>query len=167
MPFQTPTQISDSLLRSMPGRRMRRSVITALLAAASLALTGGCEPKTDDGDIEWLETSASAMEMISKPRGAFGVKGTPRTAWLDPRPEAEFKAERIAGAIHLPLGLIDAEHMVALKEKDLVLVYDAEPDSAIAMAAAKKLLALGYRDVYVLRGGLKAWKRDGNSTDKG
>jgi rhodanese-related sulfurtransferase len=146
---------------------MRTTLIAALLAVTSLSLTTGCEPKTDDGDIEWLETSASAMEIISKPRGAFGVKGTPRTAWLDPRPEAEFKAERIAGAIHLPLGRIDSEHMVALKEKDLIIVYDAETDNAIAMAAAKKLLALGYRDVYVLRGGLKVWKRDGNSTDKG
>lgn len=146
---------------------MARSALATLVATTSLLVAVGCDVKTRDSDIAWADTSAAAMDLMSKPRGTFGINGTPRAAWLDPRPEAEFKREHISGALSLPLGRVDTEHMVALKDRDLIIVYDSEGDDAIAKACAKKLLGYGYKDVYVLRGGLKSWKRDGNATDKG
>lgn len=159
MRFPTPMRLSKI---AVP-----RRAAAFTIAVASLLLATGCDVKTSDRDLVFTETSASAIELMSTPRGTFGMSGTPRSAWLDPRPEAEFKAEHLPGAINLPLGRIETEHMVALKERDLIIVYDNETDNAIAMACAKRLVEFGYKEVYVLKGGLKTWKRDGNGTEKG
>lgn len=147
---------------SAPSRRLTLSAVVA-----TLSVVFGCSTNIVDSNVTWAETSAEALEIMAKPRGTFGIAGTPRAAWVDPRGEAEFKAERIPGAINLPFARIEAEHMVAFKDKDVLIIYDSDSDSALALTYAKRLLALGYKDVYCMRGGLKAWKRDGNMTDKG
>jgi len=40
-------------------------------------------------------------------------------------------------------------------------------DDVMAKAAAKRLLELGYREVYCILGGLKGWQADGNPVATG
>lgn len=146
---------------------------TALLALAAVGVTlatlhlPACSTNIVDGDVTWVDSTAEAVELMSKPRGTFGIAGTPRAAWVDPRGATEFAAEHIPGAINLPFPRIEAEHMVAFKDKDVLIVYDSDSDSSLALTYAKRLLALGYDEVYCMRGGLKAWKKDGHPTEKG
>jgi rhodanese-related sulfurtransferase len=147
-------------------KALRSAVVSACLAGASVALTG-CNTNIVDRDVTWAESTSEALEVMGKPRGAFGISGSPRAVWVDPRGETEYRKERIPGAVNLPFARIELEHMVAFKDKDVLMVYDSDSDSALATTYAKRLLALGYKDVYCLRGGLKAWKRDGHTTDKG
>lgn len=171
--FPTPAKIVEICLTrpaSAAAAWAARKTLTRVAATVSLAgaalLLGSCTTNIVDPDVSWAETTADAETLMTASRGAFGINGTPRAIWIDPRGEAEFKAERIPGAVNLPFSKLEAEHMVALKDKDVLMVYDSDSDSALALTYAKRLLALGYKDVYCLRGGLKAWKRDGHKTDK-
>ena len=44
---------------------------------------------------------------------------------------------------------------------------DSNWDDVIAVSASKRLMEIGYSNVYSLRGGLEAWVADGNAVDKG
>lgn len=164
MPFPIREQFSPLAPRTVVGLG-GRLVTTAVLATC--AFLAGCDTHIVDSNVTWVETSAEASEVMSRPRGTFGIAGTPRAIWIDPRGEADFVKEHIPGAINLPFARIEAEHKIAFKEKDVFVVYDSDSDSALATSYAKRLLALGYKDVYCLRGGLKTWKRDGNRVESG
>lgn len=141
--------------------------ITSLVLLTGLAVGSGCSNKVDDRDVRFVDTTSSAMEVMTKPRGALGLKGPPKSVWLDPRTEAAFATGHIPDAVNLPFARLEAEHALVLKDVDLIVVYDAAFDDTLPKAVAKRLLILGYKDVYVLRGGLKAWERDGNRVAKG
>jgi rhodanese-related sulfurtransferase len=126
-----------------------------------------CTPRVDDRDVRWAETTSDAIDLMTRPRGTFGLQGVPNAVWVDPRSEAEFVAGHIPGAIHLPFERLEAEHTVAFRGVDVIIVYDTDFDNALPMAYAKRLISLGYRDVHALRGGLKAWQRDGNEIATG
>lgn len=136
-------------------------------AAALLASPSACTPRTDDTKLVWVESSADALDVMSRARGAFGINGTPRSVWLDPRSEAEYAQGHIPGAISLPFPRVEGEHEVVLKEVDVVVVYDSDFDDTLARAVAKKLISRGHKEVYILRGGLKSWTRDGNTVETG
>jgi rhodanese-related sulfurtransferase len=150
-------------------RRRGNGVNACLLLPAliGLALATGCSNKVDDRDVQFVDTTSSAMEVMTKPRGALGLKGPPKSVWLDPRTEAAFAAGHIPDAVNLPFARLEAEHAIVLKDVELIVVYDAAFDDTLPKAVAKRLLTLGYKDVYVLRGGLRAWERDGNRVAKG
>lgn len=137
-------------------RRLLRLCAIAALAACATA----CTKTTSDRDLAYLRPS-EAVEMANTPMGALGSDGMPKVFWLDPRTEREFAAGHIAKARNLPFPEIEKTHEVSCKGYDLFIVYDTDYDDVMAKAAAKRLLELGYRKVYAIRGGLKAWKNDG------
>ena len=62
---------------------------------------------------------------------------------------------------------MQAEAETTLKGYDQFIVYDTDWEDTIGKAASKRLMELGFDNVYTLEGGLKAWKRDGNSVETG
>ncbi|MDZ4754520.1 MAG: rhodanese-like domain-containing protein [Phycisphaerae bacterium] len=146
---------------------INRSFVASVLIGA--ACVGGCTTNVVDPHVMWAETTSDALDLMSKPRGTFGLSGPPNSAWVDPRTESAFEAGHIPGAINLPFERLEAEHVVAFKGIDVIVIYDVDYDSAVQMAYAKRLIALGYKaeNVVCLRGGLKAWKRDGNAIATG
>lgn len=103
---------------------------------------------------------------------------------LDTRPLAQWQAQRIAGARNLQLGDVrpgallvptwDPADLRAVKAQnageprsdrladyDTILIYGADPSSATPYALAKKLRGLNYTNVYILEGGLHAWRASG------
>jgi len=48
----------------------------------------------------------------------------------------------------------------------MFIVYDTDYDDVLAKAASKRLMELGYENVYSLLGGLKAWKTEGYPVEK-
>jgi rhodanese-related sulfurtransferase len=136
---------------------MRPRPIALLLLPLALAATA-CTRKTSDRDLVFV-TPAQAVEKFSERPGLFGkpIRGV----WVDPRRPESYAKEHVAGAISLPLARMEAEAPIALRNYDLFIVYDTDFEDTIGKAASKRLMELGFDDVYTLEGGLKAWKRDG------
>jgi hypothetical protein len=81
----------------MPHHALLSIAAPVLLAIAAL----GCELKTSDADLQYLEPF-EAVELESKPSGALGMSGPPKTVWLDPRTEEKYAAGHVPKSINLP-----------------------------------------------------------------
>lgn len=145
----------------------RRPRSNWLHAAALLAgaLAAGCETKTSDRDLVWVEP-AEAITEGTKSHGIFASGGN-RVAWLDPRMPAEYEKEHIEGAINMPFATISDEASSRLSGYGAFIVYGTDYADPIAASASKRLMEMGYKRVFTLRGGLRAWKRDGQPVVSG
>lgn len=142
-----------------------RALLPALTLALAFVVAGvGCNRTTSDKSIVY-KRPAELMELASTPTGAFGSKGAPKVLWLDPRTPAEFAAGRVPQATNIPFPDIERTHEATCRGFDLYIVYDTDYDDVMAKAAAKRLLELGYKPVYAMLGGLRAWRTDGFSVD--
>ena len=130
----------------------------ALAVIALVAVASGCTRKTSDRDVVFLEPDAALVKSHESP-GLFG--GERRPVWIDPRTPQHYSECHIAGAISLPFPRMTAEAPVVLKGYDMFFVYGTSHDDTIAKAASKRLMELGFDDVYTLKGGLDAWKSAG------
>ncbi len=75
---------------------------------------------------------------------------------LDVRPDKEYAAGHIPGAVNVPLAEIGDKVKKLKKDKDLV-VYCRSGNQSIW--AIKRLMGMGYKNLYNLKGGYNAWKR--------
>lgn len=139
----------------------------------------GCSGSTSDRSVMYTEV-AKAMPLHRK--AVMEAKDPSAVVFVDPRPVAQFEAGRIAGAAHLTLvqanaGTLridpslaprhaDKTRPTSLSEYDAIVVYGNDPASGVALAMAKRLLHLGFDEVYVLRGGLRAWRTQGGPVDE-
>ncbi len=96
--------------------------------------------------------------------GRWGIKQiTPRELdqkkgmmILDVRTDKEYEQGHIPGAVHVPLSDIGDKVKKLKKDKDLV-VYCRSGNQSIW--AIKRLMGMGYKNLYNLKGGFGAWKR--------
>ena len=77
---------------------------------------------------------------------------------IDLRDPAEFKKECIARSVNIPADRIHKELDKIDKTKPVLLVDD---DGRRARMASPLLRGMGCKEVYVLQGGLNAWRRSG------
>jgi rhodanese-related sulfurtransferase len=75
---------------------------------------------------------------------------------LDVRSDKEYEQGHIPGAAHVPLPEIGDRVKKLKKDKDLV-VYCRSGNQSIW--AIKRLMGMGYKNLYNLKGGYSAWKR--------
>ena len=75
---------------------------------------------------------------------------------LDIRTDKEYENGHIPGAINVPLSEIGDKVKKLKKEKDIV-VYCRSGNQSIW--AIKRLMGMGYKNLYNLKGGYGAWKR--------
>lgn len=76
-------------------------------------------------------------------------------AIFDVREVHEYAGGHIAGAFNLPLSELQAGQ-IAIPEGRRCLIYCES--GARCPAAAERLQAAGYRDIFTLRGGRKSWQ---------
>ncbi|MCX4188436.1 rhodanese-like domain-containing protein [Methylophaga sp. OBS4] len=90
--------------------------------------------------------ATEAVRLINQQKGKF----------VDVREQTEFEKEHIADSINLPMSKL-ADEITQLKDfsQPLVVVCTS---SQRARSAAKQLRKKGFEQVYVLTGGLHAWK---------
>lgn len=114
---------------------------------------------------------AQALKIIElHPGEAIDIDATTAARWLnaaeailvDVRETAEYEAERIPGALLMPLSCFDAERFPRLKGMKVVLHCAAGKRSA---AAGKQLIAAGHPRPFNLIGGIQGWKAAGHETD--
>lgn len=96
--------------------------------------------------------------------GRLGIKQiTPREldqkkgmVLLDVRSDKEYAQGHIPGAVHVPLADIGDKVKKLKKDKEMV-VYCRSGNQSIW--AIKRLMGMGYRNLYNLKGGYSAWQR--------
>jgi rhodanese-related sulfurtransferase len=81
---------------------------------------------------------------------------------IDIREANEHANENIPGARHHALSQIDAKHPA--RAGDTVLIYHCKSGARTNMNAKRLAAAAGDRQVYLLGGGIEAWKRAGLPT---
>lgn len=143
---------------------MRTLFFPALLTLITMTLAGCGGPKVSSRDLRYVDVS-EATTVIQGRKTFFGL-GQKTAAWLDARDRDAYTAGHIPGAIHLPLNEVKVDDR-RLAGVDVLVVYGEEYHSPIAEAMSKRLLALGFKDVRTLRGGLEAWKSAGNAVETG
>lgn len=75
---------------------------------------------------------------------------------IDTRTHKEYEGGHIPGAIHVPLADIGGKIKKLRKDKELV-VYCQNGNRSIW--AIKRLMGMGYKNLFNLKGGYHAWKR--------
>lgn len=140
----------------------------------SILLLASCndKPKTSDEDIKMLQYK-QVIEMLENQQppkeGFFSFINSDKrgpTVLLDPRTEARFAQGHLPGAINIPLPKI-LENDEKLANAKNIIVYGTGWNDYISPAAAKRLMALGYQNVYDFRGGVELWKAEGGKVESG
>lgn len=142
--------------------RLARPLTLLTLIAFALAATTlpACKTKTNDRKLSIVEPTQAEQEMMGR-SGLFGGNKPVRGVYLDPRDEDAYRKCHIKGAINVPFPDIETLYSSKLADYDLIIVYDTDYSDIMAKAASKRLQELGHRDVLTLKGGVKAWARDG------
>ncbi|MCY4536361.1 MAG: rhodanese-like domain-containing protein [Bryobacterales bacterium] len=81
-------------------------------------------------------------------------------ALIDTREESEWNAAHAAGARHVSKGIIERDIEAAIPDVDAKIVLYCGGGYRSALAA-DALQQMGYRNVYSLAGGWRAWKAAG------
>jgi rhodanese-related sulfurtransferase len=83
---------------------------------------------------------------------------------IDVREDNEWNAAHATGAIHLGKGIIerDIERTVPDKDTELILYCGGGYRSALATDALQKM---GYRNVWSMNGGWRAWQEEGGPVE--
>ncbi len=95
-------------------------------------------------------TPKQAKEMIDK--GGVIV--------LDVRTTREYKKGTIPGALHISRGLLEFKVTKAITDPNQKIIVFCAKGGRGALAT-KTLMEMGYKNVYNLKGGIKAWKAAG------
>jgi rhodanese-related sulfurtransferase len=102
----------------------------------------------------------SKLETVTPARAAELVRDG--GVLVDIRETHEHAHENIPGARHHALSQIDARHPV--RAGDTVLIYHCKSGARTNMNARRLASVSGNCDVYLLGGGIEAWKRAGLPT---
>jgi rhodanese-related sulfurtransferase len=84
---------------------------------------------------------------------------------VDLRETQEYEGGRLPKAVHIPLSQLESRTGELAKLKDRPVVAYCMTGNR-SMAAAKVLERAGFKDVYQLRGGFRAWKDAGLPVEK-
>ena len=84
---------------------------------------------------------------------------------VDVRETKEFEGGRLPKAVHIPLSQLDSRSGELAKLKDRPVVAYCMTGNRSSMAA-KILARAGFKDIYQLRGGYRAWKDAGLPVEK-
>ena len=111
------------------------------------------------------EDAASRVPECSVEQILAEWKNPDKRVLIDVREQSEFGAGHVLGAIHLGKGVIerDVEQQFPDKEQALVLYCGGGYRSLLA---ADALLRMGYRQVWSLAGGWRAWNAANGPVEK-
>jgi rhodanese-related sulfurtransferase len=147
-------------MERMPLARRRACAWAVLLVAAAGILAGcGLGPgRISDANIRDLG-HVDLMAMLDAPGQAL-----PRL--VDVRPSRYYEKGRLPGAIHIFLPDLQADDP-RLQNVPAIVVYAQTWQDNLGPAAVKQLIALGYDNVWLYRGGVELWIARGGQLEGG
>ena len=86
--------------------------------------------------------------------------------FVDVREDGEFAVDRAAGARHLGRGVLERDIETAIPDHDAPIVLYCGGGFRSALAA-DNLQKMGYRNVWSMDGGIRAWREAGYPVEKG
>lgn len=122
----------------------------SMVATSAALLLAGCQPSNISS-----MTPNEAAKMFSEQKAII----------VDVREDDEWMAQRIAGAIHIPLAQVESRLGELTQYKDSTVIMQCRSGKRSAKAAST-LQAAGFTKVYNLTGGIIAWDKDGLATKK-
>ncbi len=126
------------------------------LLCGLLGGAGACVRKTSDNSIQPVAVRELAQWVRAEPE---------KYLVLDIRDEEAFAAGHIPGARRITLPEVDPDDPApSLRKYSAIVVYGEDPGSAVAKAMAKRLIGAKVTDVYLLEGGMAAWRGGGQRT---
>ena len=119
-----------------------------LLAAAA----AGCpsQRKTSDKDLNLINRSLLRAMLADE-----GKKD--QLVLVDVRKAEPYAAGHIPGAINIPVIDLKKDDPRLAEARNIVVYASGQPDDLLSWAAGKKLVALGYVNVFDFRGGMEEW----------
>jgi rhodanese-related sulfurtransferase len=87
------------------------------------------------------------------------MKLNPQIKVIDVRSKSEFMNERIENAINIPLSRLPCKRAKEISRETVIYLYCKV--GVRSCSAAAKFNDMGFRHIYVLDGGLNAWKKAG------
>lgn len=113
-----------------------------------------------------VDDAKARIREITVGEVAGDMSAASQFALVDTREDSEWNAAHAAGARHMGKGIIERDIEAALPDLDtkIVLYCGGGYRSALAADALQKM---GYRNVYSLAGGWRAWKAAGMPTEQG
>lgn len=138
-------------------QRTANRLLLALLAFSLGAALPGCSKQITDDDIEYMSVTDLHRRLTRDPN-----KNLP----LDARSREEFATERIPGARHIRSTDVDVQDPdPALRGYSALIVYGENPGTSNAAAITKRLMIANFKSVFLLEGGMDAWRRAGLPVD--
>jgi len=125
------------------------------MPAILLSVMLGCQDgiKTSDADVNPIQRSELDQFMAE-----------PGTVLLDVRKPEAFTAGHIPGAINMPFTSLRQD--TRLTNADRIVVYGGGWRDPLPVAGAKRLIQLGYTNVYEFKGGTELWVDSGGALVK-
>jgi rhodanese-related sulfurtransferase len=116
--------------------------------------------KHSQGFLNIVNDAKTRVREVSVAETQQRISANPEAKLIDVREDKEWNEAHAAGAIHLGKGIIerDIETTVPDKDTELILYCGGGYRSALATDSLQKM---GYRNVFSLAGGWKAWQEAG------
>lgn len=110
-----------------------------------------------EGFLTLVNDAKTRVREVSVAETLERMRDNPEAKLIDVREDNEWDAAHAAGAIHLGKGIIerDIETTVPNKDTELILYCGGGYRSALATDSLQKM---GYRNVFSLAGGWRAWQ---------
>jgi CRP-like cAMP-binding protein/rhodanese-related sulfurtransferase len=89
------------------------------------------------------------------------------TLFVDARPSNFYNEQHIPGAVNLPISLFDIIYMMSLSDADKsrkIIVYGRTVSGKYDVEAANKLYLRGHKNIFILKGGMSSWKKEGGAS---
>ena len=120
--------------------------------------------KHSEGFLKIVDDAKSRIKEITVDKTRERLRSNPAAKLIDVREDNEWGEAHAAGAEHLGKGIIerDIEATVPDKSTELILYCGGGYRSALAADVLQKM---GYRNVWSMAGGWKAWKESGAPID--
>ena len=117
-----------------------------------------------EGFLKLVEDAKTRISEVTVEEARAWLAANPDARLIDVREDDEWRAGHAARAEHLGRGVIerDIEHQFPDKDAELILYCGGGYRSALA---ADNLQRMGYRRVFSMAGGWKAWKEAGAPVD--
>ncbi|MGI8898791.1 MAG: rhodanese-like domain-containing protein [Pyrinomonadaceae bacterium] len=116
--------------------------------------------KHSEGFLKLVNDAKSRIREVTVEQTRERMDTDPSVKLIDVREDNEWQAGHAAGANHLGKGIIerDIEEKVPDKSTELILYCGGGYRSALAAAVLQQM---GYKNVFSMAGGWKAWKESG------
>ncbi|WP_432797267.1 rhodanese-like domain-containing protein [Poriferisphaera sp. WC338] len=128
-----------------------------MLVLMMAAISFGCNTahKVSDKDMQLAD-----FDIVQE----LNTRKDTRTVMIDVRSQRLFQKEHIKDAFHIYLPHLKKRDRLLAGDPMIIVYSSGEVHDLLATAACKKLLDLGYVNVYNYRGGLKDWIKNGGET---